>query len=281
MEYDNAEFKSQISDLSIYEILGINQNASEDEIKKAYKYLVLKYHPDKNKNINTTEKFIQIHSAYEILMDKNLRKEYDIMQNKDQNELHNKKFEENIKKYINSFFMFFCKDEKYLYNIKKNKYDIAFDYLIGKYIKQEKKSKLDIIDFVECDLIDRYDDNYLLVEIIRKSKNNIKMCVPLRNDVNIYYGEGEIDEIGNSGDLILHTKTKNENGYYCKNGDMFKEIKICSDTENIVYNHIDGRIINIKKSDFIDNKYIIFSGLGLPKSDSSVRGDLVCEFIIS
>ena len=78
--------------------------------------------------------------------------------------------------------------------------------------------------------------------------NNIKICIPLRNDVNIYYGEGEIDDNGNSGDLILKTKTINDNGYYCKNGDMFKEIKIFYDTENILYNHIDGRKINIKKS---------------------------------
>ena len=50
------------------EILGVNPNSSEHEIKKAYKILALKYHPDKNNDSNAEEKFKDISLAYDYLL---------------------------------------------------------------------------------------------------------------------------------------------------------------------------------------------------------------------
>jgi len=47
-----------------YEILGIDKNASESEIKRAYKQLAKEYHPDHNHNSNAKEKFIELNNAY-------------------------------------------------------------------------------------------------------------------------------------------------------------------------------------------------------------------------
>tara|TARA_B100001564_G_C20642683_1_gene672934 strand:- start:619 stop:954 length:336 start_codon:yes stop_codon:yes gene_type:complete len=52
-----------------YIVLGLNRGASEEDIKRAYKKLAMKYHPDKNKE-DTTDKFNQVRDAYEVLTKK-------------------------------------------------------------------------------------------------------------------------------------------------------------------------------------------------------------------
>lgn len=62
----------------LYEILGIGRNSSEDEIKRAYRKLAQKHHPDRNKGDKTAEeKFKEINTAYEVLSDKKKRSQYD------------------------------------------------------------------------------------------------------------------------------------------------------------------------------------------------------------
>src|SRR5690349_10762595 len=61
-----------------YEILGVARNASESDIKKAYRRLAMKYHPDRNPdNKEAEEQFKKVKNAYEILSDKQKRAYYD------------------------------------------------------------------------------------------------------------------------------------------------------------------------------------------------------------
>ena len=63
---------------SLYETLGISEKSTPEEIKKAYRKLARKYHPDVNKDEEAIDKFKEINAAYEVLSDKQKKDEYDM-----------------------------------------------------------------------------------------------------------------------------------------------------------------------------------------------------------
>ena len=82
---EDKEFMNTSQNSSLpnyYKILEIPQNATHDEIKKQYRQLAKKIHPDKNKEEKSEEIMVQINKAYEILSNKELRKKYDMYLNK-------------------------------------------------------------------------------------------------------------------------------------------------------------------------------------------------------
>ena len=67
-----------MSDKDFYEVLGVERGASADEIKKAYRKLAIKYHPDKNPgDKKAEEQFKEISNAFEVLKDEEKRQKYD------------------------------------------------------------------------------------------------------------------------------------------------------------------------------------------------------------
>ena len=68
-----------------YEVLGVSRDASSDEIKKAYRSLAKKYHPDVSQEKDATEKFAEIQGAYDCLSDPDKRANYDRFGTEDMN----------------------------------------------------------------------------------------------------------------------------------------------------------------------------------------------------
>ncbi|XP_028405731.1 dnaJ homolog subfamily B member 9-like [Dendronephthya gigantea] len=79
-----AVFGALVSELNLvlagkdyYKILGVPRDAKERQIKKAFRKLAIKYHPDKNKEKDAESKFREIAEAYEVLSDEKKRRQYD------------------------------------------------------------------------------------------------------------------------------------------------------------------------------------------------------------
>jgi len=78
--YMNMDDKGIDNDKDYYKILGIDEKANEDEIKKAYRKLSMMHHPDKNGNTEESkQKFQELNNAYATLSDANKRRTYDMM----------------------------------------------------------------------------------------------------------------------------------------------------------------------------------------------------------
>ncbi|XP_077237008.1 DNAJ heat shock N-terminal domain-containing protein [Tasmannia lanceolata] len=74
----SLSFFQEAETRDLYKVLGVEKNASQREIQKAFHKLSLQYHPDKNKAKGAQEKFAEINNAYEILSDEEKRKNYDL-----------------------------------------------------------------------------------------------------------------------------------------------------------------------------------------------------------
>ena len=60
-----------------YDVMGIGRDASDEDIKRAFRKLALEYHPDRNKKVGAEERFKEINEAYQVLSDSKKRTDYD------------------------------------------------------------------------------------------------------------------------------------------------------------------------------------------------------------
>lgn len=129
--------------MDYYKILNVSSNVNDNELKKQYKLLALKWHPDRNENNkeDAEEKFKKISEAYSVLSDKNKRREYDMEGTKiniNQNPFDIFKHTFNNDINIGNFSKPFSSTVKFSTNIKRSIYQKSSSIKIVNNIKIEE-----------------------------------------------------------------------------------------------------------------------------------------------
>jgi curved DNA-binding protein CbpA len=235
----------------LYKILEIDYDSScccsKEEIRKAYYRLSKKYHPDKNHDDNAHEKFNKIHSAYEILINDNLRNEYIKM-----NELEKSNFIIILEKILGQEINI---NELNNYGIELNKNDI--EYLENNFINFFKR-----INFIELlDLFKgiinkkEFNNNYSEsdIDVYDELCGEYYEQLPIYiNIINKSYLDIKIDLNININDIINNNK---------------KKIKI--------KRKVNNDIITNSFIFYLNKPYIIYYGLG--DVDNNNSGNLIIK----
>lgn len=225
---------------NLYVILNIKPNATYEDIKKSYRKLVLKYHPDKHTNDNTNyynKKFIDIQNAFEILSDKNKRTQYD---------LENLKLNEklNTKSKIKEFVNFINNPTFYLLFFDKllcSNFDFVSDYVIN----SNMFKILDITFTIKFTLSEYYNVTPKYVNYLRNTREEFQEIIFAIDNKQIYENEGEIINIDNVtyyGNFIININIENNKNYSFIENDLILFIKKNNIKKNkIKFKHLDNK----------------------------------------
>lgn len=272
-------------DENLYELLEIEQNSTTNDIKKSWKKLALKYHPDKNNN-KGSDKFLKIKYAYDILSNEKSRKEYD------KKIKFNDVFNANFNNGFNIFDMDF---KKSLSNfIDSTEIDKIIELILYKKVNMNDFfnisngfcknlndfiSKLtDIVIILDFDLKDIWECNPKNVKYARSTTNTFEELIIPIDFIQVYENEGEqiiINNVNYRGDLIIkiniiNTYYRGEH-YYIYDNDLYVLIdKKRIDNDNFILNFLDGNrykfnIRKLKKTINKLGKVYYKNNFGLPK----------------
>lgn len=265
----------------LYSILGVQTDASDREIKIAYRRKAKQYHPDKNPN--NEELMKEINMAYEILSDENKRLEYDLMNNSQKTDFSNifKQFFDihNLEKFNYLIQLFF--------NFNNSNTDSDIDSVCS-FVKSNYKdnTKQEINNLVRL-FINKEDNKQVVViqtSMKEKYMNKVKMVrIPGLDEAYIPLKETmitcEVDD-NPDNDIVFLIKLINETEFR-----IINKYDLEVDIEISIYDYLyggssrlelpDGKRISFDFPGFIDKKPVFkISGKGLPVSLSEYEDDL-------
>ncbi|NBG89454.1 J domain-containing protein [Isachenkonia alkalipeptolytica] len=234
-----------------YEVLGVSKDASQEAIRKAYKNLAKKYHPDLNKNSSESEtKFKEISEAYEVLKDPEKRRKYDELQNAAKFQ-HGSEFDpreygfdyqtagrrggatdfgsDEFSDFFNMFFGGggFGSDDIFAGFGGSNRTRQGTSRTAGGYTAPDT----DIEAEMEIDLLEAYRGGEKQVRLnTENGEKTLKVKIPKGvtdgNRIKLK-GQGRTDpQTGKKGDLYIKLSLRNDREFSLEGIDLYKEVKI-------------------------------------------------------
>lgn len=211
---------------NLYDVLGVSKTATKNEIKKAYRRLANKYHPDKNKDADASDMFKKVHHAYDVLSDDTKRKSYDMFGETNNNSGFNQQgFNKDFGGFSSAGFD-----------------DIFKDFFAKSKFQNERQSR------------DPFNDPHFSHS--GGFTRNVEQTLFI-NIEDAYHGKEldiNIDTTSKKIKLIIPPKTKNESkmrlkGKGLNGGDLILVIKF---KENPKYEFKDDKLFYIEEIPFID-----------------------------
>ena len=270
-----------MSFIDYYKLLGIDKSATEDDIKKAYRKLARKYHPDLNPNDKEAErKFKEINEANEVLSDPEKRKKYDSY-GKDWK--HADQFEQAQHQQRSR--------SQQSEQFNEHQYSDFFESFFGGSSTQSKRGSVkfkgqDFNAELQLNLKDVYTTHQ---QILTVNGKNIRLTIPagVKNEqkIKIAGKGGEGINGGPIGNLYITFKIKNDTPFILVDDNLFSNVDLDLYTAllggEITLNTFDGKVKLTVKPETQNGTKVKLSGKGFPVyKKEGTFGDLVVTYQI-
>lgn len=285
---------------NLYNVLELNDNATQEEIKKSYRRLSLLFHPDRNNNSpESTVRFQKISSAYETLSDEEKRKNYDIqLKGTSQSTNFQNFFNQPNKEFDATDILNFFSNNFFNNSASVNGVKLGNNIFNMDNLKQKLAKPTPIIKTETITLSKAYTGYNMPIEITRwivenemKREETETIYIPVppgvdNNEIIIIRDKGNILSENNIGDIKIFIKIINDTEFTRNGLDIIYNKTIglkealCGFSFDI--NYLDGRVfkLNHNNGNIITHNYNkVLKGMGM-KRDEHV-GNLTINFNVT